>query len=65
MPSSEWSALSTSRGFFETYLKQGLKSGKVCKMCDHKMSDKEWSDFDKKVRSNLTHSHEFCAECFF
>jgi hypothetical protein len=42
------SALSTSRGFFETYLKQGLKGGKVCKMCDHKMSDKEWTEFEKK-----------------
>lgn len=46
---SDHTALSTSRGFFETYLKQGLKGGKVCKMCDHKMSAKEWEDFEKKV----------------
>lgn len=56
---SDYSTLSTSRSFFDTYLKQGLKGGKVCKMCDHKMADNEWDDFVRKVLHDKTET--FCT----
>jgi hypothetical protein len=48
-PGSDLSMMSTSRGFFETYLEQGLRCGKICKMCDHKMDDEEWVRFEAKA----------------
>ena len=49
VPDSDLSMLSTSRGFFETYLEQGLRGGKICKLCDHKMDDEEWVKFEAKA----------------